>query len=148
LKKRSYQTSRIDSAARQETLEEKMARVRREVEEIRMEMVNEDKPEQEVTEWASLVLALSNNTSSASMVTTRVQKLASKSPSPSTGNVYLIPFQVTVDYCVFIILFTFRNNPAINIINPSINPRIPPWSSPHIVNIPNSSFPIPSFFKT
>jgi hypothetical protein len=84
LKKRSYQTSRIENAEREETLEEKMARVRREVEEIRMEMVNEKKPEKEIDEWTSLIPVLSNNNSATNIITERVQKIVS--PASSSSN--------------------------------------------------------------
>lgn len=69
-----------------------MTRIRREVEEIRIEMVNEKKPEKEINEWTSLIPVLSNNNAATSNITERVKKIVSSVPlSSSADKVYRFP---------------------------------------------------------
>lgn len=58
-----------------------MARVRQEVEEIRLQMTEEKRPEAEVAEWETLIQAVSNENNSATILTSRLQKLSSSSTS-------------------------------------------------------------------
>jgi hypothetical protein len=85
-------------------LEEKIARVRREMEEIRMEMAQENKPDTEIEEWETILHSHVDDHIATKLLTKRIQKLVSTSPTPThvPPNLGLINI---VD-CVHIIVFS------------------------------------------
>jgi hypothetical protein len=76
-KGQSYRTSREEVPGREETLEEKMARVRREMEEVKREMTVQGKNPQEVEEWETLMRGWSNDESAPKLLSSRLQKASS-----------------------------------------------------------------------
>ena len=82
-RKQSYRTSRQEIGSKEETLEEKIARVRREMEEIRVQMVEDNKSEEEVDEWEDLIQALSIENNATKALTSRLQKVSSSSSAPT-----------------------------------------------------------------
>ena len=64
-------------------MEEKITRVKREMEEIRLEMVNEKKPADEITEWESLIHSLTPENNATKVLTSRLQKIPSSSKPDS-----------------------------------------------------------------
>jgi len=86
-KKQSYRTSRQEVSSKEETLEEKIARVRREMEEIRMQMVDEKRDQIEVGEWEALMQNLSSENDAAKALTSRLQKVSSSTSAPSATTV-------------------------------------------------------------
>lgn len=85
-KRQAYRTTREEVSSHPETLQEKVARVRREMEEVRMQMVNEDTPDTEILEWEKLISSMSSEDSAASMLTSRIQKLATAQPDSTQVN--------------------------------------------------------------
>ena len=51
-----------------------------------MQMVNEDKPDTEILEWEKLISSMSSEDSAASMLTSRIQKLATAQPDSTQVN--------------------------------------------------------------
>jgi len=77
-RRQSYRTSRDDGTSTPETLEEKMARVKREMEEIRVELAKKvgDKSDSvELEGWDKLVHSLNRDEKATSLLTSRVKKL-------------------------------------------------------------------------
>jgi hypothetical protein len=73
-RKQAYRTSR-DEAPTAETLEEKMARIKREIEEVRIQMLKENKSDDEVQKWDKLMSGVSSEDSAVTLLTSRIQKL-------------------------------------------------------------------------
>jgi len=92
-KKQSYQTSTLleSESTANETLDQKVARVRREMEEIRLEMMNEQKPSEDIANWEELIHSFQDDKSASSLLTQRLQKFASPNGSTSSQQV-LSPF--------------------------------------------------------
>ena len=88
-RKRSYRTSRQDGSSTPETLDEKIARVKREMEEIRMAMAKkgaEKADSAEVEEWDRMIQSFHGEENATSLLTARVRKLpppSSTTPTPS-----------------------------------------------------------------
>jgi hypothetical protein len=91
-RKQSYRTSRQDGSTTPETLEEKIARVKREMEEIRMEMAKkggENADPAEVEEWDRMIHSFHGEENATSVLTERVKKLPVPSSATSTPSVML-----------------------------------------------------------
>jgi hypothetical protein len=80
---RSYRTSREE----EETFEERVARVRREMEEVRIEMIKEKRLAQEVDQWERFIAEVGGT--AATNLSARVAKLES-SPVPELQQVHSI----------------------------------------------------------
>ena len=104
-KKQSYRTSRQEVTSRTETLEEKITRVRREMEEIRMEMVQENKPDTEIQEWEGIIHSHVDDHIATKLLTTRIQKLVSSTPTPTQRTPPNLNFVNIVNF-VHIIIFS------------------------------------------
>jgi hypothetical protein len=76
----------LEGPAKEETLDEKVARVRREVEEIRVQQAKEKRPEIEIEEWESFAKTLSPDSNAMQLLSSRITKLSS--PSQKSSNVY------------------------------------------------------------
>lgn len=95
-RKQSYRTSRQDGTSTPETLEEKMARVKREVEEIRVEMANKGVGEHDSTqaeEWDKLIHSFNGDENATSRLTSRVKKIPGPpaTTTPSTVSPFIPP---------------------------------------------------------
>jgi hypothetical protein len=90
-RKQSYRTSRQDGSTTPETLDEKIARVKREMEEIRMEMTNKgsEANSAEVEEWDKMIHSFHGEENATSLLTERVKKLPPPSSTASTPSVVL-----------------------------------------------------------
>ena len=64
---------------REETLDERIARLRREMEEVKREMAVQGKTKEEVEDWESFSRTFSNDESVSTLLTKRLQKLSSPS---------------------------------------------------------------------
>jgi hypothetical protein len=58
-----------------------MARVKREVEEIRIALAAESTPDSEIVEWETLIKSISSDASASKMLAHRLKKTVSDSPS-------------------------------------------------------------------
>jgi hypothetical protein len=76
-KGQSYRTSREEIPRQEETLDEKIARIRREMEEVKREMNVQGKTQEEVEDWETLMRGFSNDESASNLLTTRLQKVSS-----------------------------------------------------------------------
>jgi len=77
-RRQSYRTSRDDGTSSPETLEEKVARIKREMEEIRVELakkVGDNADSVELEDWDKLVRSLNRDENATSLLTSRVKKL-------------------------------------------------------------------------
>jgi hypothetical protein len=88
-KGQSYRTSREEIPRQEETLEEKIARVRREMEEVRREMSVEGKTREEVEDWETLIRTFSSDENASKLLTTRLQKASS--PTVQDSHAVRIP---------------------------------------------------------
>jgi hypothetical protein len=123
-KKQSYRTSRQEIVSRPETFEEKMVRVRREVEEIKMDLQSEQKDD-DIIEWESLIRSISSETTASKLFAQYLQK-SQPTTQPSSTQVPPIPSSNTENLPT--ILLPLPNKRTINPINASYTPRIPPRS--------------------
>ena len=103
-KKQSYRTSKQEVSTKAETLEEKIARVRREMEEIRMEMLQENKPDKDIQEWEGIIHSQMDDHIATKVLTTRIQKLVSTTPTPS--NVPPNPCFINIVHVIHIVVFS------------------------------------------
>jgi len=60
-----------------------MARIRREMEEVRVQMTQQEKSDNDIQEWETLISSLSQEDSAVKLLTTRIQKL-STAQTPSS----------------------------------------------------------------
>ena len=95
-RRQSYRTSRDDGTSTPETLEEKVARVKREIEEIRAELAKQGGDEAdsaELEEWNKLVHSLNQEENATSLLKLRVKMLPG-ALSASTGSTVSLPIEM------------------------------------------------------
>jgi hypothetical protein len=90
-RKQSYRTSRQDGSITPETLDEKIARVKREMEEIRIEMAKggEKADSKAVEDWDKMIHSFHGEENATSLLTERVKKLPAPSVTTSMPSVAL-----------------------------------------------------------
>jgi len=88
-KGQSYRTSREEIPRQEETLDEKIARIRREMEEVKREMSVQGKTREDVEDWETLMGGFSSDESASNLLTTRLQRVSS--PTVQDSHTVSIP---------------------------------------------------------
>src|SRR5271154_320405 len=88
-KGQSYRTSREEIPRQEETLDERIARIRREMEEVKREMSVQGKTREDVEDWETLMRGFSSDESASNLLTTRLQKVSS--PTVQDSHTVSIP---------------------------------------------------------